>query len=50
MLSLIAAKLNLSGPVWRLVGALNDNFGSLGYLIITIFIANCDPRPCSSLK
>jgi nickel/cobalt transporter (NiCoT) family protein len=31
-------KLSLTGPVWSAIGALNDNFGSLGYVILAIFI------------
>jgi nickel/cobalt transporter (NiCoT) family protein len=40
VLALLVDKLALSGPVWDLVEALNDNFGSLGYLIIAIFVAS----------
>ena len=36
-LGLVADQLKLEGPIWRWIGALNDNFGSLGYLIIAIF-------------
>jgi high-affinity nickel-transport protein len=36
-LGLAADQLKLEGPFWRWIGALNDNFGSLGYLIIAIF-------------
>jgi high-affinity nickel-transport protein len=39
-LGLIADRLNLDGPFWLFVGALNDHFGSLGYLIIAIFVAS----------
>jgi nickel/cobalt transporter (NiCoT) family protein len=39
-LGLLADQLSLEGPFWNLVGALNDNFGSLGYLIIIIFVAS----------
>jgi nickel/cobalt transporter (NiCoT) family protein len=39
-LGLLADQLSLEGPFWNLVGALNDNFGSLGYLIIAIFVAS----------
>jgi high-affinity nickel-transport protein len=28
----------LNGPFWDAIGALNDNFGTLGYVIIGIFI------------
>jgi len=37
---LIADKLSLQGGVWDVIGALNDNFGTLGYLIIAIFAAS----------
>jgi nickel/cobalt transporter (NiCoT) family protein len=37
VLGLLADQLKLEGPFWGLVGALNENFGSLGYLIIAIF-------------
>jgi nickel/cobalt transporter (NiCoT) family protein len=36
-LGLLAGQLNLQGPFWSCIGALNENFGSLGYLIIAIF-------------
>ena len=39
-LGLLADRLNLEGPFWRYVGALNENFGSLGYLIIAIFVGS----------
>jgi high-affinity nickel-transport protein len=39
-LGLIANQLSLEGRFWDLVGALNDNFGSLGFLIIGIFVAS----------
>jgi nickel/cobalt transporter (NiCoT) family protein len=39
-LGLIADKLSLEGPFWAFVQALNENFGSLGYLIIAIFAAS----------
>jgi len=39
-LGLLAEQLNLEGPFWNLIGSLNDNFGSLGYLIIAIFVAS----------
>jgi high-affinity nickel-transport protein len=29
----------LSGPFWRIVDTLNDNFGMLGYAIVGIFVA-----------
>jgi high-affinity nickel-transport protein len=39
-LGLIASKLSLEGPVWDVVGALNEQFGLLGYLIIAIFVVS----------
>jgi high-affinity nickel-transport protein len=39
-LGLLADRLSLVGPFWSFVGTLNDNFGSLGYLIIAIFVAS----------
>lgn len=39
-LGLIGDELNLQGKFWDFVGALNDNFGAIGYLIIGIFIAS----------
>lgn len=39
-LGLISKKLAMQGPVWDVIGKLNDNFGMLGYIIIGIFIAS----------
>ncbi len=39
-LGLLADQMKLEGPFWRWIGALNDNFGSLGYLIIAIFVGS----------
>jgi high-affinity nickel-transport protein len=39
-LGLLADRFSLEGPFWNYVGRLNDNFGSLGYLIIAIFVAS----------
>ncbi len=39
-LGLLADQLDLEGPFWSFIAALNDNFGSLGYLIIAIFVAS----------
>ena len=38
-LNLIGDKLELKGPFWDGVGAINDNFGMLGYVIIGVFVA-----------
>ena len=37
VLGLLVDKLSLSGPIWDWVAALNDSFGSFGYLIIATF-------------
>ncbi|HVY99806.1 MAG TPA: HoxN/HupN/NixA family nickel/cobalt transporter [Dongiaceae bacterium] len=38
-LGLISEKLQLSGGVWDLIGALNDNLANFGFVVIGIFIA-----------
>jgi high-affinity nickel-transport protein len=38
-LGLVGDQLNLSGWFWGGIGALNDNFSSLGFIIIGVFIA-----------
>jgi len=38
-LGLIGDQLELSGWFWDVIGALNDNFNSLGFIIIGVFIA-----------
>jgi len=40
LLGLLADRMNLSGPFWNFVDALNNNFGSLGYLIIAVFVVS----------
>ena len=37
-LGLIGDQLSLSGRFWSMVGDLNDNFGTIGYVIIGIFV------------
>jgi nickel/cobalt transporter (NiCoT) family protein len=37
---MVANELNLTGPFWNLVVALNGNFGTLGYLIVAVFVAS----------
>ena len=37
-LGLLADRLALEGPFWSIVERLNANFGSLGYLIVAIFV------------
>ena len=39
-LGLVGDKLNFQGPFWDLIGELNGNFGTLGYVIIGIFAAS----------
>src|SRR5579863_529108 len=40
VLGLAADHLNLTGPFWHAIALLNDNFGSLGYVILAIFAAS----------
>src|SRR5258708_14853434 len=37
-LGLLGGRLNLSGWFWDAIAALNDNFNSLGFIIIGVFI------------
>jgi len=37
-LGLVGDKMQLKGPFWDVVGALNGHFGTLGYIIIGIFV------------
>ncbi|NWE37173.1 HoxN/HupN/NixA family nickel/cobalt transporter, partial [Pseudomonas gingeri] len=39
-LGLIGDQLDLKGAFWGVIGALNDSFGMLGYMIIGIFVAS----------
>ncbi len=39
-LGLVADQFGFEGPFWRLIDALNDNFGSLGYVIVGVFAAS----------
>jgi high-affinity nickel-transport protein len=39
-LGLIGDKLGLEGPFWDAIGAVSDNFGTLGYSIVTLFIVS----------
>jgi len=39
-LGLIADQLGLSGDFWDLIGDLNENWGTLGYAIIGVFLAS----------
>ncbi len=38
-LGLLGGQLHLTGAFWDGIGALNDNFGTLGFVIIALFIA-----------
>jgi nickel/cobalt transporter (NiCoT) family protein len=40
MLGLAIERLGLTGPFWNAVAALNDNFGSIGYVVLAIFIVS----------
>ena len=39
-LGLVQGELGLSGPFWDPIAALNNNFGTLGYVIIGIFMVS----------
>ena len=39
-LGLLADKLGLEGPFWEAIGALNGNFGVLGFVIVGMFLAS----------
>ncbi len=39
-LGLIGDQLELKGGFWESVGSLNDNFGSIGFVIIGVFVAS----------
>lgn len=39
-LGLLANQLQLAGPFWKSIVALNDNFGSIGYAVIGVFIVS----------
>ncbi len=39
-LSIIGDQFKLEGPFWDLIGNLSDNFGTIGYVIIGIFIVS----------
>jgi nickel/cobalt transporter (NiCoT) family protein len=40
VLGLVVDQLGPTGPFWNAIAALNDNFGSLGYVILAIFAAS----------
>jgi high-affinity nickel-transport protein len=39
-LGLLGDKFGLAGPFWNFIASLNDNFGSLGYIVIAIFVVS----------
>lgn len=39
-LGLLADQLQLAGPFWNAVDALNDNFGLIGYAVIGVFVVS----------
>jgi len=39
-LGLAGAKFGLTGGFWRMISRLNENFGSIGYLIIGVFVVS----------
>jgi high-affinity nickel-transport protein len=40
LLGIAVDRLGLTGPFWDAIGALNDNFGSIGYVVLAIFIVS----------
>ncbi len=40
MLGLLAHRMSLKGPFWELIRSLNENFGTLGVVIIGLFLAS----------
>ncbi|MCW6510876.1 HoxN/HupN/NixA family nickel/cobalt transporter [Lichenifustis flavocetrariae] len=39
-LGMMVDRLQLQGGVWDIIGALNDNFGMIGYVIVAVFIVS----------
>jgi nickel/cobalt transporter (NiCoT) family protein len=39
-LGLLADKFGMQGGVWNWVGALNDNLGNAGFVVVGLFIAS----------
>jgi len=39
-LSIVSSELNLSGGLWNFVGNLSSNFGTLGFIIIGMFLVS----------
>jgi high-affinity nickel-transport protein len=37
-IGLLKDQLNLTGGFWNLIGSLNDNFGTLGFVIFGVFV------------
>jgi nickel/cobalt transporter (NiCoT) family protein len=42
VVGLLKDQLKLSGGVWDFIGSLNDNFGTLGLVIIGVFLLSWD--------
>jgi nickel/cobalt transporter (NiCoT) family protein len=40
LLGIAIERLGLTGPFWDAIGALNDNFGSIGYVVLAIFVVS----------
>jgi high-affinity nickel-transport protein len=38
LLGLLKDQLNLTGGVWEFIGSLNDNFNTVGFVIIGVFV------------
>ncbi len=46
VLGLVGGRFGLKGRFWDGIGALNDNFGTIGYLIIGVFVASWLASAC----
>ncbi len=38
LFGIIKDRLNLTGGLWDFVGSMNDNFGTLGFVIVGVFV------------
>lgn len=40
ILALVSDRLQIRGPVWDIINSLNDNFGTVGFVVIGVFVAS----------
>lgn len=40
ILALVSDRLQIHGPVWNVINSLNDNFGTVGFVVIGVFVAS----------